>query len=80
MSTTHSSQLVPEVPGYAELQRNIHHALLAQHPEWILPGGDSPTCDSYDARFAELLSQLRPGPREVAQANVVSRHVELQYA
>jgi hypothetical protein len=42
---------------YAQLQREMHDALLAQHPEWILPNGDCPTCDSYDARFAELLTQ-----------------------
>ena len=45
---------------YADLQREIHDALLAQHPDWILPNGDSPTCDSYDARFAELLIQSAP--------------------
>ena len=46
-----------EIPAYAQLQREMHNALLAQHPEWILPNGDCPTCDSYDARFAELLFQ-----------------------
>ena len=48
---------------YADLQREIHDALLAQHPDWILPNGDSPTCDSYDARFAELLNQSAPTRR-----------------
>ena len=81
MSATHSSKLVPEVPGYVELQRQIHHALLAQHPEWVLPSGDSPVCDSYEARLAELLSQLQPGPaREAARANAVTSRAELQYA
>ena len=37
------------------LQREMHDALRAQHPDWILANGDCPTCDSYDARFAELL-------------------------
>jgi hypothetical protein len=37
-------------------QRRSGDALLAQHPEWILPNGDCPTCDSYDARLAELLN------------------------
>ena len=54
MNTTHS--LASEVPAYAQLQRELHDALLAQHPEWILPNGDCPTCDSYDVRFAELLN------------------------
>jgi hypothetical protein len=49
-----------EDPTYAQLQRELHHALRAQHPDWILPNGDCPTCDSYDARFAELLRELPP--------------------
>ncbi|MDX6531993.1 MAG: hypothetical protein QOH41_4283 [Blastocatellia bacterium] len=44
-----------EAPEYVALQREMHDALRAQHPEWILPNGDSPTCDFYEARFAELL-------------------------
>ena len=55
MNTIHSSSLAAEVPAHAQLQRKMHDALLAQHPDWILPNGDCPTCDSYDARFAELL-------------------------
>jgi hypothetical protein len=49
-----------EDPTCAQLQRELHHALRAQHPDWILPNGDCPTCDSYDARFAELLRELPP--------------------
>lgn len=49
---------IVEDPIYAWLHREIHDALQAQHPEWIQPNGDSPTCDSYDARFAKLLMQL----------------------
>ena len=37
------------------LHREMHDALRAQHRDWILPNGDCPTCDSYDARFTELL-------------------------
>ena len=55
MNTTRSSTLVPEVPGYAELQREIHDALRAQHSEWIEADGKSPTCDYYESRFAELV-------------------------
>ncbi len=55
MNATHSSILA--VPGYAGLQRKIHDALLAQHPEWMEPNGDCPKCDDYDRRFAELLCQ-----------------------
>jgi hypothetical protein len=56
MNTSHSSNLAAEVPAYAQLQREVRDALLAQHPEWILPNGDCPTCDAYDERFAELLN------------------------
>src|SRR6266436_6238076 len=30
--------------------------LREQHPEWVEPDGDSPTCRSYERRFAELLA------------------------
>ena len=43
-------------PGFIGLQRQMHHALLAQHPEWIESNGQSPTCDSYESRLLELLS------------------------
>ena len=47
--------LIPEIPGYAVLQRHMHDALRAQNPEWIKPNGDSPMCDFYESRFAQLL-------------------------
>jgi hypothetical protein len=59
MNTTLSSIPVAEVPGYAELQREMHHALRAQHPEWIEGDGKSPACDYYESRFAELLVSHR---------------------
>ena len=43
--------------GYIALQREMHDALRVQHPDWILPTGDSPVCDDYEARFAKLLAQ-----------------------
>jgi hypothetical protein len=55
MNTTRSSIPVAEVPGYTELQREMHDALRVQHPEWIEADGKSPTCDYYESRFAELL-------------------------
>src|SRR4029077_5870034 len=63
MNTTRSSILVAEVPSYAELQREMHHALRAQHPEWIEADGKSPTCDYYESRFAELLVSHRAHAR-----------------
>ena len=44
-----------EVRSYAELQRQIHDALRVEHPEWVKPDGDCPTCESYESRLAELL-------------------------
>jgi hypothetical protein len=56
MNTTPLPNVIAEVPGYAALQRHMHHALRAQHPEWIESNGDSPKCDLYESRFAQLLS------------------------
>ena len=70
MNPTSVPSLAVEVPEYVALQREIHDALRAQHPEWILPNGDCPTGDFYDARFAELLIQSLPtGPRGPKQGN-----------
>jgi hypothetical protein len=44
-----------EIHSYPELQRQIHQDLRAQHPEWVQPNGDSPICESYELRLAELL-------------------------
>jgi hypothetical protein len=41
---------------YAELQQRVHHDLRAQHPEWVEPTGDSPICDLYERRLAELIA------------------------
>jgi hypothetical protein len=44
-----------EIHSYSELQHQIHDDLRIQHPEWVEPNGDCPTCDSYELRLAELL-------------------------
>ena len=41
---------------YAGLLQQIRNDLRLQHPEWIEPNGQSPMCDSYEARLIELLS------------------------
>jgi hypothetical protein len=51
----------PAIRTYAELQEQLHHDLLAQHPEWIEQDGNCPKCDEYDRRFAELISFFRTG-------------------
>jgi hypothetical protein len=44
-----------EIRSYTYLQRQIHEDLRVQHPEWVQPNGESPICDSYELRLAELL-------------------------
>jgi len=43
---------------YTELQQQIHGDLRIQHPEWIESSGESPTCDSYEARLTKMLDTL----------------------
>jgi hypothetical protein len=50
--------MLQQVQTYAELQRQIHDDLRIQHPEWVQSNGESPTCDSYEARLMELLEGL----------------------
>ena len=45
---------------YADLRKQIHEDLRIQHPEWIRPNGESPMCDSYEARLMDLLKGSRP--------------------
>src|SRR6058998_302698 len=54
-----------EIHTYAELRQQIHDDLRIQHPEWIQPNGECPTCDSYEARLMEELDGFRrTGPDE----------------
>jgi hypothetical protein len=47
-----------QIHTYTELQQQIHDDLRIQHPEWVQPNGESPICDSYEARLMELLGTL----------------------
>jgi hypothetical protein len=47
-----------QIHTYGELRQQIHHDLRIQHPEWVQPNGESPMCDSYEARLMELLDAL----------------------
>ena len=47
-----------QIHTYTELQQQVHKDLRSQHPEWVEPNGESPTCDSYEARLVELLDAL----------------------
>jgi hypothetical protein len=54
-----------EVHTYSALLRQIHTDLRIQHPEWIQPNGESPMCDSYEARLMELLdASIESGSNE----------------
>ncbi|PYI45135.1 MAG: hypothetical protein DMF11_13290 [Verrucomicrobia bacterium] len=42
----------------ADLRQQIHDDLRRQHPEWVLPNGESPMCDVYEVRLMDELSEL----------------------
>jgi hypothetical protein len=53
---TNASPIVPnKVPAYVQLQQQMHEALRKEHPEWVEPNGECPTCEAYESRLAELL-------------------------
>ena len=52
--------MAQELRTYADLLQKIHDDLRIQHPEWIQQNGESPRCDSYEARLMELLDGSRP--------------------
>jgi len=45
----------------------MRDALREQHPEWVDPDGDSPICQCYERRFAELLALLAESGTRSAQ-------------
>ena len=47
-----------QIHTYSELRQQIHDDLRIQHPEWVEPNGESPKCDSYEARLMEQLDTL----------------------
>ena len=54
-----------QIHTYTELEQQIHEDLRAQHPEWIEPTGECPTCNEHEARLRKLLDALtRKGPNE----------------
>ena len=59
VTSTFSEEIIMFQPihSYRELQQQIHEDLRIQHPEWVNPNGDCPTCDSYELRLAELLGR-----------------------
>jgi hypothetical protein len=59
-SFTKQSAASHEIHTYTELRQQIHDDLRIQHPEWVQPNGESPMCDSYEARLMELLLAATP--------------------
>ena len=57
-----------EIHSYAELQQRIHDDLRVQHPEWVEPDGNCPTCESYERRLAESIDLFRSGISDLAAA------------
>ena len=54
-----------KIRTHTELLQQIQHELRIQHPEWVQPNGESPMCDSYEARLMELLNSFaRKGSNE----------------
>jgi hypothetical protein len=43
---------------WSRLLQQVHNDLRVQHPEWVEPNGESPICDSYEARLMEQLEVL----------------------
>ena len=54
-SLTDTIAMSDRIRNYTQLREFIRASLRNQNPEWVEPNGDSPLCDSYEARFAELL-------------------------
>jgi hypothetical protein len=63
------------VRTYRELQRQLHKDLLAQHPEWIEPDGNCPTCDDYERRLAHLISIFK-SQRKIMSGKKATREKE----
>jgi hypothetical protein len=61
-----STGVSEEIRSYTQLQQQIHDALRVQHPEWVEPNGDCPTCESYESRLAELLRLSSPSEHRSA--------------
>ena len=51
--------MAQKIHTYTDLLQKIHDDLRIQHPEWVQPNGESPTCDSYEARLMKTLDVLK---------------------
>ena len=64
-----------QIHTYTELQQQIHDDLRIQHPEWVEPNGECPTCDSYESRLTEL---LRTSTRTESNESIVATRRALE--
>ena len=67
-SSTEAGAVHDAVRSYAELQQRIHDDLRAQHPEWVEPDGNCPTCESYERRLAETIGLFQSAERNLIAA------------
>jgi hypothetical protein len=65
-----------EIHSFTELQQQIHQDLRVQHPEWVEPNGECPTCDSYELRLAELLGLTQRSQAAKTQPAVFFGHAD----
>jgi hypothetical protein len=65
----------PQIHTYGELRQQIHNDLRIQHPEWVQPNGESPICDSYEAR---LMGQLDTFTQTGSNESIVAIHRALE--
>jgi hypothetical protein len=56
---TGSANMLHQMHTYAQLRRQIHDDLRMQHPEWVQPNGECPTCDSYETRLMKTLDVFK---------------------
>ena len=61
--------MIHRIHTYADLRKQIHEDLRSQHPEWVQPNGESPLCDSYEARLMKTLQSLNQSERDAFPAN-----------
>jgi hypothetical protein len=67
-SSTQAGTVRSELRSYAQLQQRIHDDLRVQHPEWIEPYGNCPTCESYERRLAETIGLFQSAQRNLVAA------------